>query len=92
MVLGTIPDPGKRSFKLPMALNSTPLNLISFLYRECSAEEAMDLRRDMALDFALREEFEALEQARRTIPRATFAPTDESLRRIMAYSAAIPAA
>lgn len=75
-----------------MALNSTPLNLISFLYRDCSTEEALELRRDMALDFALREEFEALDQARRTMPRATFAPSDESLRRIMAYSAALPVA
>lgn len=75
-----------------MALNPTPLNLISFLYRECPTEEALELRRDMALDLALREEFEALDQARRTMPRATFAPTDESLRRIMAYSAAMPVA
>lgn len=75
-----------------MAPNSTPLNLISFLYRECTSEDALVLRRDMAIDHALREEFEALDQARRTLPRATFAPTDDSLRRIMAYSAALPLA
>ena len=64
----------------------TPVDLIAFMYRELPAEVAQRLQRDLAIDAILREQFVELDVARRTLPRATFAPADESLKRILAYS------
>lgn len=74
----------------PMAQASTPLDLVAFMYRELPAERCLALRRELAVDALLREQFEELDAARRMLPKATFAPSDASLSRILAYSHRVP--
>lgn len=73
-------------FNQPMANNFTPLNLISFMYRETLPEETVTLRHELAVDALLKEQFIDLDNARRMLPKVTFAPTDSTVNRILAYS------
>jgi hypothetical protein len=75
----------------PMAYDFTPLNLISFMYRETLPEETVALRRELAVNALLNEQFIELNNTRRSLPKATFAPSDAAVNRILAYSARIAA-
>ncbi len=80
----------KHSYQ-PMANSFTPLNLISFMYRETIPEETIALRRELAVNAMLSEQFIELNNTRRMLPKATFAPSDNAVNRILAYSAQIAA-
>lgn len=69
-----------------MGQTTTPMDLISFLYREMPVEQARALRRELALDALLRAQLEELDAARQLLPKATFAPEEATLSRILDYS------
>ena len=71
---------------LPMAESSTPLQLIAFMYRETAPEETRLVQRQLAVDSVLRSAFSDLDTARRELPKVTFAPSDDSVKRILSYS------
>jgi hypothetical protein len=91
VILVIIRSINRKTMLQPMPQASTPLDLIAYLYREMPVEQSFSLRRELAVDALLREQFEELDAARRMLPKATFAPADATLTRILAYSRQIPA-
>lgn len=77
---------------MPMTKASTPDSLMAFLYREMSPEETRAMQQELAINVLLREELEALTDAKRALPRVTFNPADRTMNRILAYSSACVAA
>jgi hypothetical protein len=64
----------------------TPEDVILHLYGEISAEERQLLDQALREDYLLREEYRALQSARREIPRVHFNASKASLKAILEYS------
>jgi hypothetical protein len=71
---------------MPMAKQYTSESLLSYLYRETIPQDTRAIQRELALDAILREQFLELDMARREIPKVTFAPSNQSVLRILDYS------
>lgn len=71
---------------MPMAKQYTSESLLSFLYRETIPQDTRAIQRELAVDAILREQFLELDMARREIPKVTFAPSNQSVLRILDYS------
>lgn len=71
---------------MPMTETFTPLDLVALMYRELPTETSNRLRRELAENVLLREQYEELDAARRLLPRATFAPADNTVSRLIRYS------
>lgn len=69
-----------------MAKRYTSESLLSFLYRETIPQDTRVIQRELAVDAILREQFHELDMARREIPKVTFAPSNQSVLRILEYS------
>jgi hypothetical protein len=69
-----------------MAKRYTSESLLSFLYRETIPQDTRAIQRELAVDAILREQFHELDMARREIPKVTFAPSNQSVLRILEYS------
>lgn len=71
---------------MPMAKRYTSESLLSYLYRETIPQDTRAIQRELAVDAILREQFQELDLARREIPKVTFAPSNQSVLRILDYS------
>ena len=69
-----------------MAKQYTSESLLSYLYRETIPQDTRAIQRELAVDAILREQFQELDMARREIPKVTFAPSNQSVLRILDYS------
>ena len=69
-----------------MEQNSTPLQLIKFLYKETSPRENSAIEKALKSNESLRAEFDALRAAFRQLPKVTFKPKDAALRNVINYS------
>lgn len=69
-----------------MAKRYTSESLLSYLYRETIPQDTRAIQRELAVDAILREQFQELDLARREIPKVTFAPSNQSVLRILDYS------
>lgn len=69
-----------------MAKRYTSESLLSYLYRETIPQDTRAIQRELAVDAILREQFLELDMARREIPKVTFAPSNQSVLRILDYS------
>ena len=65
---------------------STNLDLIRSLYNETSAGENQILKQDMANDADLKAEYALLREAKASLPKVLFNPSESVLDRILAYS------
>lgn len=65
---------------------STQNNLVRFLYQETSLREEIVLKRQMASDSALQEEYTMLKEAKLQLPKVLFNPSASVLDRIMNHS------
>jgi hypothetical protein len=64
----------------------TPEDVILHLYDEAPPTERQALNEALREDYLLREEYEALQQARRKLPRVRFDAPATRLQAILAYS------
>ena len=61
-------------------------DLMRFIYREMSATEALDFSQILADDRPLRREFDSLLEAKVSLPKVRFNPSEETLQNILRYS------
>lgn len=61
-------------------------DLMRFIYREMSASEALDFSQILADDRPLRREFDSLLEAKTSLPKVRFNPSEETLQNILRYS------
>ena len=61
-------------------------DLMRFMYREMSASEALDFSQTLAENPPLRREFDSLLEARVSLPKVRFNPSEETLQNILRYS------
>lgn len=66
--------------------NFTPEDMIRFLYNEMNAEEKNALLRALETDWALREKFEVLKEAIKSLDTLTFSPRPQAILSIMQYA------
>jgi|APTNR8051073442_1049403.scaffolds.fasta_scaffold11189_2 hypothetical protein len=71
-----------------MHQNFTPNDLVRLLYRETSVSETLALRAVLTEDLEMRFEFKALFSAFQQLPKVTFRPSDNAIRRVLNYSKA----
>lgn len=69
-----------------MQQSFTSKHLIQYLFHETSVCDTLAIEEQMDEDLAMREEFEALSQAYRQLPKVTFSPSDQAIRNILRYS------
>lgn len=69
-----------------MTQNFTLNDLIRLVYKETSAEEEFSVREEISSDWEIREVHEELEYAKNQLPKATFAPSEKSIKNILHYS------
>ncbi len=69
-----------------MEQNSTPNQLVKFLYRETSSSETLNIAQALSDDPLLFEEFEGLQQAHQQLPKVKFKPAAKTIQSILAYS------
>jgi hypothetical protein len=65
---------------------STQNNLVRFLYQETSLREEIVLKRQMASDTSLQEDYAMLKEAKQRFPKVLFNPSSSVLDRIMNHS------
>lgn len=68
--------------------NFTPEDMIRFLYNEMNAEEKNALLRALEVDWALKEKFEVLKEAIKSLDTLTFSPRPQAIFSIMQYAEA----
>lgn len=61
-------------------------DLMRFMYREMSASEALDFSQILDENRPLRREFDSLLEAKVSLPKVRFNPSDETLENILRYS------
>ena len=66
--------------------NFTPEDMIRFLYNEMNAEEKTALQRALEADWALREKFEVLKEAMKSLDTLRFSPRPQAVTAIMQYA------
>jgi hypothetical protein len=69
-----------------MDKNSTKNELLKLLYNEFTPSEAAELRQAMSHDEELSSEYEMLKEAKDTLPKVLFNPSDSAINRILAHS------
>lgn len=69
-----------------MTQNYTLDDLVRLIYKEASTTERLSLEFDLDRDFELREELNNLQFAASQLPKCTFAPSDQSIDRILDFS------
>ncbi len=71
-----------------MQQNFTPNDLVRLVYRETSVSETLALRAVLTEDLEMRFEFKTLFRAFQQLPKVTFRPSDNAIRRVLNYSKA----
>jgi len=66
--------------------NFTPEDMIRFLYNEMNAEEKSALMRALEGDWALREKFEVLKEAIKSLDTLKLSPRPQAIFSIMQYA------
>ncbi len=69
-----------------MTKNYTIDDLVRLLYKEVSQTESALLQEELYADFELREDYNALLEASRELPRVSFSPRAKTIENILAYS------
>lgn len=69
-----------------MTRNCTQNDLVRFLYREMSVEEHLDLLEELQSDWEMKEEYNLLTQAKGQLTKVAFAPSPDSITKILRYS------
>ena len=64
----------------------TKNDLILFIYKEMSENEATALTEALENDWELYEEYSKLREAHATLPKVRFAPSESSVQQILRYS------
>ncbi len=65
----------------------TSEDLLRFIYKETSAKESIDMAAALEKDYRLKEEYNMLKESISILPKVTFSPSRNSLKRILNYSA-----
>ncbi len=68
--------------------NFTPEDMIRFLYNEMNAEEKTAMMRALEGDWALREKFEVLKEAVKSLDTLKLSPRPQAIFSIMQYAEA----
>jgi hypothetical protein len=66
--------------------NFTPEDMIRFLYNEMNAEEKSAMQLAMESDWTLREKFEVLKEAVKSLDTLKFSPRPQAIFAIMQYA------
>jgi hypothetical protein len=69
-----------------MVINFTSLQLIRFIYHDCSPTESQMLEECITSDGDLRHELNTLTESSRSIPKALFSAHPESIQKVLDYS------
>ena len=69
-----------------MEQNSTPIQLIKFLYRETSPTETIDMMKALAKSQDLQQELQELKKACRELPKVKFKPAKKTINSILSYN------
>ncbi len=67
--------------------DSLHLDMMRFLYREMSADEALNFSQEIENSPAAQAEFSSLLEAKMALPKASFEPSDEAIENILRHSA-----
>ena len=70
-----------------MKHNYTLNFLIKYLYGETSILKKLEIENELEEDKALKREFFKLKKAYKKLPKVSFYPTDNSIKKILEYSA-----
>jgi hypothetical protein len=65
----------------------TSLQLISYLYHECDLFTKLEIEFAMEDDSTLHEDYLAMNEVKKSLPKVTFQPSKKSIDNILAYSA-----
>lgn len=69
--------------------NFTPEDMIRFLYNEMNADEKSALQLALDADWTLREKFEVLKQAVRSLDTIQYSPRPEAIGAILQYAGTV---
>ena len=64
----------------------TPNQLVQYIYHETSVCETLAINELIDEDLSVREEYDALSEAYRQLPKVTFSPSNQTIRNILRYS------
>ena len=70
-----------------MMTNFTFNDLVRFIYNETSLEETKYIRKALAEDALLKNEYDSLLEGYQELPKVTFRPSKSSIQNILDYSA-----
>ncbi len=70
----------------PMVINFTSLQLIRFIYHDCSSTESQILEECIASDDSLTQELTMLTESSRSVPKALFSAHPDSIQKVLDYS------
>ncbi|NOT37076.1 MAG: hypothetical protein HOP11_06840 [Saprospiraceae bacterium] len=64
----------------------TLLSLVRYIYNESSADEKQQLEETLQYDEEIKTEVRLLSDAKRLLPKVSFYPKDETVRKILSFS------
>ena len=68
-----------------MKHNYTELNLIQLIYSECDIFERLEMEHSLENDLCLRENYDELYKAYKSLPKVKFSPFNSTLDNILKY-------